>query len=176
METRAKPIGVVQGANSAVIQQMLADFAARWKDRARIVGLVEEPQDTAGCAPGYLRSLGDDRRYPIFQDLGPGSQACSLDTVSLVDGCERLRGQIAAGCDLVIISKFGKLEAENRSGLLAAFADAIEAGIPILTAVAPKFQQRWSEFASPLDVSIAARAEAIDAWWLGAATEPAKGA
>jgi len=166
METRVKPIAVVQGAAGAVIQQMLADFAARWRDRCRIVGLVEEPQIDAGCAPGYLRSLVDGRRYPIFQDLGPGSQACSLDAVSLVDGCERLRGEIAAGCDLVIISKFGKLEAENRSGLLAAFADVIEAGIPILTAVAPKFEQRWREFASPLDVRIAASARALDDWWL----------
>ena len=165
METTVKPIAVVQGAASAVVQHLLADFAARWKDRARIVGLVEEPQGVPGCAPGYLRSLVDGRRYPIFQELGPGSEACSLDEVSLVDACERLRKDIAAGCDLVIISKFGKLEAESRSGLLAACVDAIEAGIPTLTAVAPKFNDRWESFAAPFDTRVSAAAEAIDAWW-----------
>lgn len=165
METTVKPIAVVQGAASAVVQHLLADFATRWKDRVRIVGLVEEPQGVPGCAPGYLRSLVDGRRYPIFQDLGTGSEACSLDPVSLVDACERLRTDVADGCDLVIISKFGKLEAESRSGLLAAFADAIEAGIPILTAVAPKFNDRWEAFAAPMYVRIAADADAIETWW-----------
>ncbi|MBU6269585.1 MAG: DUF2478 domain-containing protein [Sphingomonadales bacterium] len=166
METCATPIAVVQGAASAVIQRLLADFAARWNGRIRIAGLVEEAQqDACNCAPGRLRSLVDGSLYPIFQDLGPGSVACALDAVSLVAACEAVRRDIAAGCDLVILSKFGKLEAESRSGLLPAFADAIEAGIPILTAVAPKFDDRWQAFAAPLDVRIPATSDALDGWW-----------
>lgn len=168
METNARSIAVVQGAASAIIQRLLAEFAARRHSQARIVGVVEQEQDNSrGCRPGRLRSLGDGRSYPIFQDLGPGSTACSLDAISLVEACEQVRRDIAAGCDLVILSKFGKLEAESRSGLLPAFADAIEAGIPILTAVSPKFEEQWSAFATPLDVRLKADAGAIDAWWLG---------
>jgi hypothetical protein len=166
MDNAIAPIAVVQGAAGADIQHLLADFVLRWQGRARIVGLVEEPQeDVCGCAPGHLRALTSGQRFPIFQDLGPGSKSCALDAVALVEACEQLRRDIAAGCDLVVISKFGKLEAERRSGLLPAFVDAMEAGVPVLTAVAPKFQQSWSEFAAPFFIAIPAERDAIDTWW-----------
>ena len=42
-----------------------------------------------------------------------------------------VRRDIAAGCDLVVLSKFGKLEAGG-GGLRDAFGAAIEAGVPVL--------------------------------------------
>jgi hypothetical protein len=161
-----KPIAILQGADSAVIQQLLAEFFTRWHSRARIVGVIEDPQgDSCGCAPGHLRNLAGGRSFPIFQDLGPGSTGCSLDGASLVEAGEQVRRDIAAGCDLVLLSKFGKFEAENGSGLLPAFAAALDGGAMVLTSVAPKFMAAWDAFANPYYVVLPARPEAIEAWW-----------
>ncbi len=169
MDFSATPIAVVQGAESAAVQQLLADFCARWHQRIQIVGVIEDPWgDSCGSAPGHLRNLTGGRSFPIFQDLGPGSTGCSLDGASLVEAGEQVRRDITAGCDLVMLSKFGKFEAENGSGLLPAFVAAIEAGAPVLTSVAPKFMAAWDTFADPYYAVIPATQAAIEAWWAAA--------
>jgi len=170
----AHPIAVVQGASSEAIQLLLAGFVGRVQagGAARVAGLIEEaPQGCQGAAPARLRTIAGGRFYPIFQDLGPGSTACALDSPELVAAAEQVRSDIAAGCDLVVLSKFAKLEAESRSGLLAAFADAIAAGLPIVTAVSPRFIARWDAFAAPLYACLPADAAALDAWWAGQAAD-----
>jgi hypothetical protein len=164
-----KPIAVVQGGESAAIQLLLASFFADWQTRARIVGVIEDILgESCGCAPGHLRNLAGGRSYPIFQNLGPGSTGCSLDGPSLVEAGEQVRRDIARGCDLVVLSKFGKFEAESGSGLLPAFIDAIEAGAMVLTSVAPRFMAAWDQFADPFYEVIPAERPAIEAWWADA--------
>ncbi|MFT4025886.1 MAG: DUF2478 domain-containing protein [Novosphingobium sp.] len=167
------PIAVVQGAGSPVIQRLLADMlTVPWRP-ARIAGVVEVPQGdgSEACGSDTLLNIVDGSRYPIFQDLGSGSSACSLDPRGVVDACAAVCRDIAAGCDLVVLSKFGKLEAESGSGLLAAFAAALEAGVPILTAVSPRNSERWHAFAAPYYQVIAPSLSEIAAWW--AAQSPA---
>lgn len=156
------PIAVVQGAESAVIQALFRMIADDWGTGIRIVGLVEEPESDDG--PAHLRSLGDGSRYALFQDLGPGASSCGLDPGEVVRAGEAVRRDIAAGCDLVILSKFGKLEAEERSGLLPAFAAAVEAGVPVLTSVAPRHGASWGRFADPLSTLLPPDIAAIAEW------------
>jgi hypothetical protein len=171
MADSAKPIAVVQGAASAAIQQLLREFAGRVP--ARVVGLVEDACSTDGTCggPGRLLGLSDGRSYPLFQDLGEGSASCGLDAEGVISAGEAMRRDIARGCDLVVLSKFGKLEAENRAGLIPAFGAAIEAGVPVLTAVSPKFAAAWEAFAAPFYCVLPAEAEALDAWWAAVRTD-----
>jgi hypothetical protein len=169
MDIVRKSIAVVQGADSATIQRLLAGFVAQWQDRARIVGVIEDARgEDCGCTPGRLRNLTDGRTFPIFQDLGPGSQGCALDASALVSAGEAVRRDIVAGCDLVVLSKFGKFEADSRSGLMPALVAGLEAGVPVITSVAPKFMDAWERFASPLFEVIPATSSAIEAWWTAA--------
>jgi hypothetical protein len=156
----------VQGAPSAVVQDLFRAFVGRWQSSVRIAGMIEEGHGLAdrACSAGRLRSIVDGSLYPIFQDLGPGSTACHLDGRGALTAGEAVRRDLAAGCDLVILSKFGKLEA-GREGLAAAFTAAIEAGVPVLTCVSPTFCDAWMRFASPLSVVLPAQADAIDGWW-----------
>jgi hypothetical protein len=167
MDSAAKPIAIIQGAASPVIQQLLSEFVDRWSSAARLVGVVEHArsQNGSACGPGRLRSIADGRIYPLFQDLGPGAAGCSLDPEGAVLACEAVERDIAGGCDLVVLSKFAKMEADNRSGLMSAFIAAVEAGVPILSSVSPKFEKAWLKFAGPLSVSLPAEAAAIDDWW-----------
>lgn len=161
---QSKPIAIVQGAESAAIQALFRAFADRHAGSARIVGAIEEGE------PGRRRSnrlhvLSDGSSVPVFQDLGSGASGCALDPTSVIEVSEAVRAGIAAGCDLVVLSKFGKMEALSGSGLVPAFAAAIEAGVPVLTSVAPKFAAEWESFASPFYIVLPAEETALDAWW-----------
>jgi hypothetical protein len=166
MSEAAKIIAVVQGAPSAVVQDLFREFVDRRAPSTRIAGVIEEGHGLAdrACSAGRLRSICDGSLHPIFQDLGPGSEACHLDGAGAVSASEAIQRDIATGCDLVILSKFGKLEAA-RAGLAPAFAAAIEAKVPILTAVSPTFYEAWAQLASPLFVSLPAEAAAVERWW-----------
>jgi hypothetical protein len=163
-----KRVAVVQGAGTTVVQDLLRRFAAQLEGGARLAGVIEDPApETEGpCVGGDLRSLSDGRRFQLMQDLGPGSDACRLDAGGVVSAADAVQQGIAAGCDLVILNKFGKIEAE-RSGLAPAFASAIEAGLPILTSVSPRFADAWDQFAAPLYVILPPDMPALEAWWRG---------
>jgi hypothetical protein len=161
-----QPIAVIQGAATPVVQAVMRDFIARLGPGVRTAGVVEDPLpvEDEGCSAGELKSLGDGRRFPLLQDLGSDAAACRLDSSAVVSACDVVQRDIAAGCDLVVLSKFGKVEAE-RSGLAPAFASAMEAGIPILTSVSPKFAEAWDRFAAPLYVILPPDLSSVEAWW-----------
>lgn len=165
MERVAKTIAAVQGAPSALVQSMFRDLVQQKRLPGRVVGVIEEDHGLGErtCSAGRLRSIVDGVTYPIFQDLGPGSIACHLEGSGAVSASEGVRQDIAAGCDLVLLSKFGKLEAGG-AGLAPAFIAAIAAGVPVLTSVSPAFQAAWAKFAGPLFVVLPAHPDPIDDW------------
>jgi hypothetical protein len=166
MEQPVKKIAVVQGAASAEVQGLLKAFSERWRWSARVAGVVAEDHGLPdrACSAGYLRHLGDDERFVIFQDRGPGSTGCHLDSTGMSMAAEAVQRDVARGCDLVVLSKFGKLEA-NGGGLRDAFSAAIGAGVPVLTSVSATFAEPWRRFAAPLFEVVSADAESIEAWW-----------
>lgn len=62
------------------VQDIFRSFVGRWQPFARIAGVIEESHGLAdrACSAGRLRSITDERSYPIFQDLGSGSEVCHL--------------------------------------------------------------------------------------------------
>lgn len=165
-EVNVKRIAVVQGAPDVAIQEMFRDLAERWRPTVRIAGVTAEGHGLPDrkCRAGYLRSITTGTRYPIFQDLGAGAEACHLEGRGALAAAAAVVEDIAAGCDLVLLSKFGKLEAA-RQGLAEAFEAAVEANVPILTSVSPAFEKSWTEFASPLFITLAVETERVENWW-----------
>lgn len=164
MTEPVKLIAAIQGAPSTVIQGLFRTFVATIRPVARVVGVLEADVADPTSGDAQLCSLVDGRRYPVFQDLGPNSTACAVDAGSVVAACEAVRQDIVSGCDLVVLSKFGRLEAE-RTGLAAAFAAGVEVEAPILTSVAPKFDEQWAAFAAPLFTMLPPEEVAIRRWW-----------
>jgi hypothetical protein len=175
MSDLVKKIAVVQGVPSAQVQQLFRTLVGRWQPSARLAGVIAEDHGLAdrACSAGFLCSLGDGERFPIFQDLGPSAKACHLAGDGAVMAAAAVRRDIARGCELVVLNKFGKLEAGG-GGLRDAFGAAIEAGIPVLTSVSAKFASAWESFAAPLFVVVPDDADRIDAWWQ-AVRSPEKG-
>ncbi|MBV9586178.1 MAG: DUF2478 domain-containing protein, partial [Alphaproteobacteria bacterium] len=68
-----------------------------------------------------------------------------------------------AGCDLVLLNKFGKLEAAG-NGLAGAFRAAIAAELPLLTSISPAHDPAWRRFADREFAILPPDAAAIDRW------------
>jgi len=166
MNDLVRKIAVVQGVPSAEVQRLFQTLVERWRLTTHLAGVIAEDHGLAdrACSAGFLRSLGSGERFPIFQDLGAGAEACHLAGDGAVTAAAAVRRDIAGGCDLVVLSKFGKLEAEG-GGLRDAFGAAIEAEIPVLTSVSPKFAAAWESFAAPLSIVVPGDVDGIDAWW-----------
>jgi uncharacterized protein DUF2478 len=166
MAESAKKIAVVQGAPSAEVKVLFRALVDRWRASARLAGVIAEDHGLPdrACTAGYLVSLTNGERFQIFQDLGPGSKGCHLAPAGALAAAEAVQRDIAAGCDLAVLSKFGHLE-KNGGGLRDAFTAAIEADIPILTSLSPAYMAAWENYAAPLSITMPLDPERIDAWW-----------
>ncbi len=162
-----RQIIALHGAPGASVQSLLADFAARRRAEGVAVAGVVEIAETGGpyeCSSLLLRDVATGKDIAISQALGSGSTSCNLDAAGLAAACGRVESAIAAGAQLVILSKFGKQEALN-GGLVGAFASAIAAGVPIATSVAPSLAPAWARFTEDLAQSSRAEAPSLEAWW-----------
>ncbi|HET9149952.1 MAG TPA: DUF2478 domain-containing protein [Alphaproteobacteria bacterium] len=167
-------IAVVRGAPSAAIQELFRTLVARWRPAARIAGVVAEehglPDRT--CRAGYLRSIVSGARYSIFQDPGPGAEGCHVEAEGALFASLAVEHDILDGCDLAVLSKFGKLEAA-REGLAGAFHVALTAKVPLLTSVSPALERAWTEFPAPRFDVLPAEIGSIETWWRGVRHETA---
>jgi nucleoside-triphosphatase THEP1 len=166
--TASRRIAALHGAPSAAIQELLLAFARTMsREGLRVAGVVEiaDCKPSGGCKSLSVRDLTSGETFSISQDLGAGSMACNLDPAGLLRACGKVEQAISEGADLVILSKFGKLEAA-RSGLSDAFRAAVLADIPVLTAVPAPVLDEWERFAGPLSEFVDPRAESLEKWWL----------
>lgn len=166
MSARVERIGVVRGTSGAQVQDVLRSLVERWRHSVRLAGLIAEDHGLAdrACSAGFLRNIATGERFSIFHDLGPGSTECHLDGTGALTAAESVRRDIAAGCDLVLLSKFGKLEADGK-GLFPAFSTAVDSGIPLLTSLSPAFEEAWMRLADRSFSILHADADEIGAWW-----------
>lgn len=121
----------------------------------------------AGCAEldMELEALGSGRRINICQDLGPGSaNACRLDPAGLAEAAAALRQALDRPADLVVINKFGRMEADG-GGLIGEIGATVAAGLPLLIGVPQRFVDAWDAFAGGMDVKLACTRPALEDWW-----------
>jgi hypothetical protein len=98
---------------------------------------------------------------------------CRLDASRLAGVATRVAGAIAGGSDLVIISRFGRTEAEG-GGLAGLITRAIDVDIPVLIAVSEHRFAALVRFAHGMNVRLACRREALDRWWRSVAGPPSR--
>ncbi|MFZ3350944.1 MAG: DUF2478 domain-containing protein [Xanthobacteraceae bacterium] len=170
----AQTIAVIRGASSAEVQDLFRTLVERWRPAFRLAGLIAESHGLADrtCSAGFLRNVTGGERFSIFADLGPGSTECHLDGKGALRAADAVARDIAAGCDLVILSKFGKLEADGR-GLFGAFSAALDAHIPLLTSLSPACQTQWEKLAGRSYVVLPSELDRIRAWWRAVRNTPA---
>ena len=165
MDEPAPNIAVVRGASNTEIQDIFRALAERWQPEFRLAGVVAESHGLADrfCPAGYLRNVATGALFSIFRDRGPGTAECHLDGVGAVAAAAAVQHDIATGCDLVLLNKFGQLEAAG-DGLAGAFRAAVATHLPLLTSVSPAHDQAWRQFADRQYAVLPADPAAIDLW------------
>lgn len=164
MSNRSARIATVVGADSVKIQVLLAAMAAEWRaSGVSVAGVIAEPHGLPSvvCSAGILREISSGRPHTIYLDIVP-SDTCHLDASGVEHACESVLAHIATS-DLVILSKFGKLEASG-AGLAKAFKAAVAAGKPVLTTVSAKHRRAWRAFA-PDAIDLSADKDDLQRWW-----------
>jgi hypothetical protein len=108
----------------------------------RVVGLIQTRLGDGGAA---VTVLPTGETIPLAR--GRGSPACSSPPApcDLAEAAARIDPLIESGADLVIINRFGKLEAEG-TGLIDEIARALSFDIPVLVAVAEFRFPEWLSF------------------------------
>jgi nucleoside-triphosphatase THEP1 len=165
MTANTEKIVAIAGTDGVKAQALLIEMAAEWRVRgAKIAGVTAEGHGLPGraCGAGFLRDIASGVAHTIYLDVPPSDTSCHLDTAGVVNAGAAIIDQIPSS-DLVILNKFGKLEASG-NGLAAAFAAAIAAGKPLLTTVSDKHRDAWSDFA-PSAIFLTAETAALQDWW-----------
>lgn len=158
------PIAAIVHGGRGTVDVLLADFAfSLAASGVRVHGLVQQAQGP-GKAETMLVDVRTSERYPLFQNLGSASSACSLDSGSIATASAVLRQALAARPDLVVVNRFGGLEA-NGGGFAAEMLALMADGIPLITVVADEYQLDWRFFTGRAGVELPARDEALRAWF-----------
>jgi hypothetical protein len=146
------------------IDDFLGRIAGRLRaDRTNLAGVLQENarDDTGVCSAMTLVDLGSQRRFRISQDLGTQAEGCRLDAQGLAEIGALLDRPLGRDVELLMLNRFGTAEG---GGLRSAFVRAMEARVPVLTAVRPPYIEAWSKFHGRLAVDLATDPDAVLAW------------
>ena len=137
-----------------------------------IGGVLQSSYGARGqCAASVLvTDLRSGEVFDIWDHRGTGARGCRLDESGLLDAEPAINDAIAANVDLLVVNRFGRAESLGR-GLIGSFTAAIEAGIPILTAVRPPYDEAWRAFHGGIGCELMAE-PGIAMTWALSVTKP----
>jgi nucleoside-triphosphatase THEP1 len=125
----------------------------------RLGGVIEAP--AASNLPGrrcdmFLHDLACGRKVKISEDRGAHARGCRLDMDGLARICALVLSSLSQ-CDLVLLNKFGKTEAEG-GGFLCIVSDALGLSTPVIIGVPRRNLGAWRAYAGEYAVEIEAAA------------------
>jgi nucleoside-triphosphatase THEP1 len=131
----------------------------------RVGGVLEEiePSGDSLCARINVVDILSGKTARITQERGHQARGCKLDPRGLAEISHCVTDAIAAGADLIVINKFGRAESDG-GGLLSCIADAVAAGIPVLTAVREPHVTPWRAFHGGMGTELAPSLGAVLEW------------
>ena len=160
-------VGVIVRPSEGGALDCLEGFARILQGQGYLVrGLVQRNAPTAeACACAMtLVDVHGGREFRISQDLGAGSTCCRVDTAAVAEASSILREALNSETDLMVVNKFGKLEAQGL-GLADEMLTAMAQGIPLLTSVEPQILERWREFTGGIATELAPNCGGLMRWW-----------
>jgi hypothetical protein len=96
-----------------------------------------------------LEELGTGRIFQLSKDRGKHAGGCRLDREAIVVAATVIAAGIEANCELLIVNKFGRSEAEG-GGLREVIGDANCRGISTIVGVPRRNLEVWERFAGEL--------------------------
>ncbi|SIN76505.1 DUF2478 domain-containing protein [Vannielia litorea] len=137
---------------------------ALMRDGLRLCGTVRAaaPAPAGHPCDMDLRILPDGPDYRISQSLGPGARGCRLDSGVIEAIASDVETRLDR-TDLLIVNKFGKLEAQGR-GLCPAMTQALDADIPVLVGVNAMNLDDFLEFSDGMATSLPPSLDTLRTW------------
>ncbi|MCW5689903.1 MAG: DUF2478 domain-containing protein [Pseudolabrys sp.] len=162
MASSVSNILAVTYSDGFAADRLIAGIAYRLRDDGMTVaGLVQINTDVPGRTKCDMavEELYTRTRFQLSEDRGPAARGCRLDHSRLTDAAGLLIDVLDRELDLIVINKFGKVEAEG-GGLRDLIGRAVLLGIPLIVGVPYRNLDQWRHFAAGLsdecDVSHAA--------------------
>jgi nucleoside-triphosphatase THEP1 len=156
------------------INRLLAEVVALLRrERLKIGGVLQEAEagGDPSCVQLNVADIRTGKCARITQERGRDARGCKLDPRGLADISHCVGDAIRAGVDLIIINKFGRAESEGY-GLLSCFAEAVTAGVPVLTTVREPYLEAWGGFHGGLAADLSPAKEAVLDWCLLSCRQP----
>ena len=157
--------------------RLLLDFTEDLRrSGVRTAGLVQLDNPTGQSGDSEVRTvvLSSGEVVPLAHDRNLGAAGCGLDCGQLAGIAKLIEAAIHEGADLVVINRFGKLEA-NGKGLIELIQQAAEADLPVLIAVPEHRFEGWIRYSAGMTVRLPCRRAALDRWWQSVAMEASRG-
>lgn len=145
--TNSNNIAVIANRENLDSQALLSEAVAAWRAAGvKVVGVLAENSNVEGmCSAGFMRDIASGKEFSVQLDTPAIGTTCHLDAAGMENAGTGLLTQIPEA-DIVVFSKFGKLEAAQ-GGLWAAFLATIAARKPLLTTVSSRHVESWKKFA-----------------------------
>lgn len=131
----------------------------------RIAGVLQHPacDDPAHRCDVLLEDVVTGERTELFERRGRNATGCRLNVAALTDVTARIERALQCDPHLLILNKFGKVEAEG-GGLVDPIAAAIDRGIPVIIGVPARNLAAWRAFVGDLAVEFEANADVVTGW------------
>jgi nucleoside-triphosphatase THEP1 len=133
------------------------------RTRFRVVGLLQrDGVAKAGNTDVRAVMLPGKEAVSIAHDRGPSG--CRLAAGRIAGMADVIAAEIERGADLVVLNRFGKLEAAGQ-GFIDLITQAVNADIPVLIAVPEHRFATWIKYSGGMNVRLPCRRAALDRWW-----------
>ncbi|MEM6712429.1 MAG: DUF2478 domain-containing protein [Pseudomonadota bacterium] len=149
------------------VDLLLAAFAEELTCSGKTVcGCVQINKDRSdgGRCDMVVRTLPAGEHILISQHLGAGSRGCRMDQNALERAVASVGNAYSADCDLLLINKFGKHEAQGR-GFRDLIARAMSDDVPVLVGLNVLNRQAFASFAQGLETSVRPDLKSLLAWF-----------
>ncbi len=146
------PITVLTYASGSRVDGVLLDICGHLVSQGfALAGMVQIGKTRAGRSrcDMILEDLGSGEQVEISEDRGPLARGCMLAVAQLVYALELATRSLDENCDLLVVNKFGKTEAEG-GGFRPLIVEALTRNIPVLIAVPATNLESWRHFAGGL--------------------------
>jgi nucleoside-triphosphatase THEP1 len=129
-------------------------LASRARDAGlRLGGVIE--QEAPPAVPGkrcdmVLEELASGEIIRISEDRGALARGCRLDHDGLARACALVLSSLKQ-CDLILLNKFGKTEAEG-GGFRCIVSDALALEVPVVIGVPRRNFVAWRDYAGAFSI------------------------
>ena len=171
-EVIGAPLAAIRYQRGFDIDELLFKSCAQLRSVGlHIGGVLQQASGERGlCASSiHVVDLRSGQLFDIWEDRGACAIGCRLDERGLADAEATLMAALADGVDLLVINRFGRAKSLGR-GLVGCFSAAIDAGVPVLTAVRSPYDDAWRAFHGGCAHQLAAEEQEIVDWAIASTT------